>query len=292
MTRDAFAAATDVQQYLDLVGQLVKSDRPFRYTYMPSVAYARLSEFEERSRVYWYEILERAHCLAIAAIVRADRWLSSLIMAAEAENFPAFAASFRGLLESAADTRFSLGDVPKGLATAFPHAREAVSGKATRPTLAPDLENALIHFSHGRKVDKGECAPGVHAAKTMREYLSALQGATTGPLFSCYEELCNATHPAADSILYLLEERGDGALVFAERPDEKAITHLCDRGGAVVQLCVRESLVYPLMILRVVNRFELPELLTPGVEHISLNEVPLWREIEAQFRPVPGDTVH
>lgn len=292
MKPEAFASATGIQSHLGLLDRLVKADRPYQYTYMPSEQYAGLNEIQERNRVYWYEILERAHCGAIAAIVRLDRWLSSMVMAAEAENFLGFAAAFRGLLESSADARFALGDVPEGLAAAFVYAREAVSGKAKQMVLAPDLENNLIHFSHGRKVGKGEAAPETHTAKTMREYLGVLQGASTGPLFTCYEELCNATHPAADSVLYLLEKRNDGATVFAQRPDETAILDLCGRGGTVVQLCVRESLMYPIVILRLLNHFGLSELRTPMVEEISLDEVPLWREIETQLKSVLSGTIH
>ena len=292
MKRLAFAAATGIQPYLGMLDRLVKEDRPYQYTYVPSRQYSALSDLQERNRVYWYEIIERAHCGALVAIVRLDRWLSSMMMGAEAENFLAFAASFRGLLESTADARFALGDVPEGLAATFVHAREAVAGKARLMLLAPDLENDLIHFSHGRRVGKNESAPEVHAAKTMREYLGTLQGASTGPLFACYEELCNITHPAAESLLYLLEKRSDGATVFAARPDETAIQDLCNRGGAVVQLCVCESLVYPIIILRLLNQLGLPELQTPIVEEVSLDEVPLWREIEATLKSILSGTIH
>jgi len=49
------------------------------------------------------------------------------------QNYPdlilAFAAAFRGLLESAADTRYALGEVPKALASTFRLAHTAMRGQ-------------------------------------------------------------------------------------------------------------------------------------------------------------------
>lgn len=283
MNRKAFIEATGIDTYLMLLGRLVNANRPYQYTYMPSAQYQALNDPQERMRVYWFEILERARCSAIAALLRLERWLAAMSLTAESENFIAFAASFRGLLESAADTRFALGDVPKALAATFSYAHDAVWGKSRMMVLAPDLENDLIHFSHGRKLKKTESAPESHAAKTMREYLDSLQGASSGPLHVCYEELCNITHPAADSVLYLLEKRNNGSLAFAKRPDEQAISDLCTRGSTVVTFCVSESLIYPAVILRVINRFGLPELRTAAAEDVPLEHVPLWRDLESQL---------
>jgi hypothetical protein len=122
--------------------------------------------------------------------------------------------------------------------------------------------------------------------------MGALQGASTGPLCACYEELCNATHPAADSVHYLLEKRTDGATAFSLQPDEAAISDLCRRGGTVVELCVQECLIYPIIILRLINRFGLQELETPAAEEAWLDEVPLWREIEAQLTTSLKHTAH
>lgn len=286
MDFDTFIRATGIESYFSLLGSLLKADRPYRYTYVPAAQFGALNDLRERNRIYWYEILERAHCFSLVAVARMERWLASMMVTAEQDNFLGFAASFRGLLESAADTRFALGDVPIQLATTFGHAHDAVWNRSTIMVLAPDLEDDLIHFSHGRRVGKAESAPESHAAKTMREYLTALEGASTGSLFACYEELCGVTHPAADSVSYLLEKGNSGGIVFSVRPDEKAISDLCARGGTIVRLCVQQSLLYPIVNLRIINRFGLPELQTPVVEDVSLDSVPLWREVEAMLKSV------
>ena len=55
---------------------------------------------------------------------------------------------------------------------------------------------------------------------------------------------------------------------------------LCNRGGTVVTFCVSEVLILPIVILRLLNRFELVELRTPTVEGISMDDIPIWREVE------------
>jgi hypothetical protein len=277
---DQFVHVTGIKTYYPvLLGRLTSGLDSFSYHYMPIADYKHLGpNLRESMRVYWFEILERGHCASLLALLRLHRWLEAMRMAAEFQDFLGFAASFRGLLESAADSQHALGDVPNALAAAFPYAYEAVHGRAEALVLAPDLEDDLIHFSHARKLGKGEGAPETHAAKAMKEYLTSLQGAASGNLHDAYAELCNITHPAADSLLYLLVKGPDGSIAFSKHADEQKIQDLCGRGATVVTYCVSESMIYPAVILRIVNRFELPGLHTPAAEEVSLEYVQLWAD--------------
>jgi hypothetical protein len=280
--QEEFVKAIGIGSYYPLLlGRLVHATRTYQYSFMPIAEFERLTEVGERMRIYWFEILERAHFGAITALIRLERWLDAMRGAAESENFLGFASSVRGLVESAADTRYALGDVPRALAATFRYADGAVHGKATAVVLAPDLENDLIHFSHGRKLASGEEAPESHTARCMKEYLKALQGASTGPLHDCYAELCNITHPAAHSVLYLLEKKASGAISFRSDADDVAIRDLCARSRSVIAYAVSEAVTYPLVILRILNRFALPELRMVEAEEISLEHVRVWNEAEA-----------
>jgi hypothetical protein len=278
---DEFLRRTGVENYYPvLLDRLVSRLDAFSYEYMPMAEYEHLAaDIGASMRVYWFEMLERAHCDSLLALLRLQRWLEAMRVCAEAPNFLGFVASFRGLLESAADTRHALGGVPDALAAAFPLAYEAVHGRAKIRALAPDLENDLIHFSHARRLAKGEQAPDAHAARRMTEYLASLQGAPSGPLHDAYADLCNITHPAADSVLYLLEKDPDRRVAFASGADEEQLRELLDRGGSVVTFCVSESMIYPAVILRIVNRFDLPALRTPAVEDVSFEFVELWAAV-------------
>lgn len=281
MKQEQFVKATGIGNYYPaLLGTLVHAGRAYQYYYMPAAEFDLLADVGQRMRVYWFEILERAHCSAITALIRLERWLEAMRGAAELENFLGFASCVRGLVESAADTRYALGDVPGGLAATFAYSYGAVHGKAISVALAPDLENDLIHFLYGRRLKSGEEAPESHTAKRMKEYLNALQEESTGPLHDCYAELCNITHPAAHSVLYLLEKRASGAICFRSDPDGAAIHDLCARSRSVITYAVSEALTYPLVILRILNRFALAELRTLEAEEISLEHVAVWNEIE------------
>jgi hypothetical protein len=248
---------------------------------MPLAQFSKLTEVRERNRVYWYEILERAHCASFMSLLRLDRWLSMVESSAGAVNFVGFAASVRGAIESSADTRYALGDVPAGLASTFRLATRAVRGVLDTVVLAEDLENDLIHFSHGRKLRKGEePLHAGHITKTMQEYLNALEGGASGPVHECYAELCNVTHPAADSVLYLLEKKDDGSIIFCPTADEEAIQEFRQRWGNTLGFAISTSMLYPIMTLKILNRFGLKELRTPIVESISLENVEEWRVLD------------
>ena len=71
--------------------------------------------------------------------------------------------------------------------------------------------------------------------------------------------------------------------MFSSRADERSIVDLCNRGGTVVTFCVSEALMLPIVILRILNRFELVELRTPTAEGIGMDDIPLWREVETML---------
>jgi hypothetical protein len=275
-----FLQATHSESYAALLKSVLSGGRAYRYSFMPLDDYAAVADLRERNRIYWYELLERAHWSAFSSLLRADRWFDAMLVAAGAPNFLAFAAAFRGLLESAADSRYALGDVPEMLASVYPMARRAAAGTLGDIILvAPDLENSLIHFTHAAKIPKGATAPPEHSAKTMREYLIALQGAPEGPLHECYATLCNVTHPAADSVLYFYDRDGPGTARLQPDADEVAITEMAQGGGTVVAYCLSETLVYATVVLKLVNGFGIEELQTPAADAVSTDHVELWQQV-------------
>jgi hypothetical protein len=284
MEKQILFQRTATAEYAAVLAKLLREERTHRYTYMDIQQFAELSDVRERSRIYWYEIIERAHCASILALLRTERWLSAAVFGAEHKNFLAFAAAFRGLLESAADTRYALGEVPNVLASTFRLAQTAMRGQLSAIVVAPKLEEDLIHFSHGRKLARSEQAPDSHTAKTMQEYLNALERGPSGPMHDAYAELCNITHPAADSVLYLLERGPDGSIAFCSTADEEAIVELCERGGTVFAYALSESLMYPVTILKIINRFQIPELQVPEADSTAVVESSLWDEINEILR--------
>ncbi len=97
-------------QLVTMVDDLGSEHSTTRYFFMDDDEYEKLSHRDvgEAMQIYWTEILERAHIASVTAILRSRHWLSSVNLAYADRNVLAFAAAFRGLLESAADAATSL----------------------------------------------------------------------------------------------------------------------------------------------------------------------------------------
>ena len=74
------------------------------------------TDISQGMKMYWIEILLRAHMSASVSILRFERWMDGIIKSFVNNNFFVFSASFKSLIESAADTYDTLKDVPYGLA--------------------------------------------------------------------------------------------------------------------------------------------------------------------------------
>lgn len=96
----------DAAEYVRIIDGLGLEDLKTRYRFMPMKEYEdlMLKDTAAGMRVYWLEILARAHCCSTIAILRTRRWLSAMESSACENNLLSFAASFRGFLESAADS--------------------------------------------------------------------------------------------------------------------------------------------------------------------------------------------
>ena len=93
-------------QFIQMVDDLALKRLTKRYSFMAVNEYVDLlrSDVSEGMRVYWSETLERAHLASVTAVLRSRHWLSAVLSAQSDMNALAFAAAFRGLMESAADT--------------------------------------------------------------------------------------------------------------------------------------------------------------------------------------------
>jgi hypothetical protein len=126
---------------------------------------------EQAQAIYWREIILRIHLASCSALRRHGEWLRSLVSAVENDCLFGAYASYRGFLESAADSFYSVGPVPTTIAPHMPTILGRLEQKPTDTVLLPaDLESRLIHFMHGRKLERGESADPAHAAKQIREY--------------------------------------------------------------------------------------------------------------------------
>ena len=119
-TTAAFLARPEVVWASEQLSPLHSELRNFTYRVLDVEAFEVLLRHDSRrgQRIYWLELLYRAHLAAATTMLRQDRWLNAA--AATNANCLGFAAAFRGLLESAADASFSLRFVPRYIAERRP----------------------------------------------------------------------------------------------------------------------------------------------------------------------------
>ena len=140
------------------------------------------------------------------------------------------------------------------------------------------LEERLIHFSHGRKVGKAEIVPESHSALHMREYLNYLQDAKSGPVQDLYGELCEITHPAHDSVWCMLPKAGDSTWRLDTCFDRSFIDSLCTRNRDAIDLLLQGGLAPSLMTLGLINHMSVEPLRTQAVNRIDLSIIGRYSE--------------
>lgn len=265
------------------ISKLVERLEPFRYHFMPEDMYRRfLAESPmpyTAQSIYCTEILRRAHIAAVTSLIRADRWLKGILNAFDQNNYYVFAACFRGFLEFSADSHYVLAPIPRTLSEiAEPLCICLNKVPRTELYLFNELEDRLIHYSHARRIGKSEAVPPTHKAKTMREYLDYLQEHGEAALHDFYSELCEITHPAADSVLCMLETTDGSNITMNKEFDRDMMIYLSQRNSASTYWLFAQCISPALMTLGLINLMGIPELKTAALDHIDLSNVGRWSE--------------
>ncbi|PBQ03515.1 hypothetical protein CCL17_09255 [Pseudomonas congelans] len=248
------------------------------YTYMPSTEFKLLmkNDWKSGNKVYWLEMLGRAHLAAAASIIRAFRWSSGMTTCYGAGLFLPFCACFRALIESTADTYDSLSTVAIDLSKCRTDVNNILQLTATKGIIASELEEKLIHFSHARKLPKNNSSPTSHNAKQAANYVNTLEKAGLPGLYELYSELCQYTHPAAHSV---------ASSLLPTSADSFQLTTTCDLLQIELMIEKNKSLMLPLLmygfnpgalVLKVLMHFNAPQFHASGIRNIDLSGVGGW----------------
>lgn len=242
---------------------------------------------ERAQAIYWREMTLRIHLACCASLLRHADWLNTLLLAIENDNFFGTLAACRGFLESAADTFYSIGAVPKALAPNLALIRARIKEKPSDTIfLSKELEDALIHFSHGRKLQRNEAAEPMHAAKQMREYLESLRRGGVSEVHDYYSQLCSITHPSAETVMLWFEGEKDRDQVIWRRTSDEHRARI-DRfllgWKETNELVVTAGFMPALMSLRILHKLDfLPKI--PSLKLLPLEKMPAWKEFERHLR--------
>jgi len=259
-----------------------------RYTFEDLAQFERKSSDEVTGReysgrVYWTEMLYRAHMASVASVFRTTRWVNVAIREYEVGSLYGCASACRSLIESAGDITHSLGPVPHTLARIKDAVKAEISGKGGEVAiLSADLEDSLIHFTHARKVAKAEMAPESHKAKPSFQYIDQVDRMQIAGVKTFYAKLCEIVHPAADSVAVTFVAH-DGAWLVDPCNETHVLEAMIAERRDTLEGVLMASYNAPLLILKVLHVFGMFTKLA-GLRKYRFDEIPEWKKIEAALR--------
>jgi len=279
--KEVFGKAGNVFQPLveSITAEVVGS----KYTFLDPEDFKRLPP-KEMMRVYWTEMLYRAHWGASSNLLRHKRWANAcLALYHPNANYIAFCAALRGLTEAGADASYSLGNVPLTLAENYGSIVTALRRKAQVFTACKDLENMLIHFQFARKLEKFEQALDVHKAELSATYIASIEHPDKSLIKPLYAHLCQVVHPAAQSLLWMSPAETEN-IEISHGDDKTWITALCEDYRKAIEWVQMQSVNSSIFVLKVLNLFPIEEVKTKRVENINMSSMPLWHKIDRALK--------
>jgi hypothetical protein len=253
-----------------------------------------VSEFERKGsnptygrsylgKTYWRETLSRAHMASVASILRTTRWVDAAVREYRAGSLFGWASACRSLLEAAGDSGHSLGAVPLTLAHLHRKIQVEINGQGFGPPMVSrELEDALIHFTHARKLKKGDPAPESHRARQSWEYVKFIEDMNINGAKELYAYLCELVHPAAESVstMFVLQEGG----WTVSLKNEQAVLEIkrCENRNLLSNVLMA-AYNPPFMTLKVLHKFGVFAQINE-LRKYDFSNIPLWQKSEVALR--------
>jgi hypothetical protein len=285
-----------INHYLKLGKTINVELDKFNYTYsiQDNSIFASNKNVIEMQKLYWQEMLQRAHWAALSALLRNLQWLKGVDSSNREKNFLAFASNLRALLESCGDSLHALQMVAPTLAEHNKVIKDILVGRGdpNKVYIIKDLENSLIHFSYARKVTKTEKIahhiPEYQIAKQTVEYLKILDNKIeNGPISQLYSWLCQFGHPSGYSTMYLFESgysEPHHILRYIKDADEKQISGLYKEFNEEIVNALMLGLNPSLIILKTINHFAYKPVYTDFADKVDLSQLNSWIKIDEKLK--------
>lgn len=161
-----------------------------------------------------------------------------------------------------------------------------IDGKGAGPMMiSSELEDTLIHFTHGRKLSKGEDVPRTHRAKQPWEHIRRIEEMNIDGVKELYSELCELAHPAADSVStwFFLEGDRFGAKSNSQPSQPSQLDVNASHASRILSEVLMAAYNSPIITLRVLHKFGLFSQIE-ALRKYQLDEIPAWRKINALLK--------
>lgn len=270
----------DLLDTYESLNSLRQSNDEWRYVFMADDEFRELMTEDalRASGVYWKEILYRAHIVCLVSAFKTLRWIESLD--STFENYYGFCASLRGLLESCADAFYTLRSVPLTLAKDFFVIKVQIGERSSVLTTHAPLEDLLIHYIQATKLIHSQAKqyPDSFKAKTIKEYLSAMDDEELNALYQC---LCGISHPAYEATKIFLFLHDDQTIVCNDsfEMEKVMIRDTLKFYAPALSRMMRSYMNNLVSVLLVLNEFEIEGLTTTIGSELVFKQTGIWEEI-------------
>ncbi len=139
---------------------------------------------------------------------------------------------------------------------------------------AAELEDMLIHFTHARRLPKGQAAPQSHAALKNGDYIVAMEeqadDSDKGGLLRPYSALCELSHPASASLLWRWTMASTTRVVVAKEGERQALRSLVEQHRSAINLSAHLPYRIAILALRTLNRLPFKPVRTLAADAVLL----------------------
>lgn len=257
----------------------------FVYNFISEQRFERIAQ-EDISKAgtqYWQEILDRVHFSSATSIIRTVNWINAIDAAYESDNFLSFLSSVRSLTEFSGDAVHSLNQVPLTLAKNNSNIRKMLNGKAKAIFASKELEDALIHYTHARKLKPHDASVEAHRAKQTYEYVKELEPYAP-KIYEMYTELCAYAHPAAQSVGAHMSPLTEDEWVLIVDPGHELISAFISNWRSQYAELPMIATNQAICSLKILSLLDEKRYGTDLISRLNLSGIPLWNKCKSHIR--------
>lgn len=270
----------EASQFIPIINKILSEVKNHKYHFMNESEFTSLTQTSpsEGQSQYMKELLYRANFGSLSAIAKNYEWLRGMHNSYEAGLYLPFASSFRCLIESAADSYFSLSNLCSTLSKNIKNINISINQNSPNFYIYTDLESQLIHYSHARRLNSGESAPDSHKAETAVRYVKKLDEETNSDFYDCYSELCQLSHPAAQGVLHMMIPINDQDFIFEHKFGKEKIDALLEKHRDKFSTLLTFAFNPSILALKVINHIQLNELHVEPVNELNMDHIVAWQK--------------
>lgn len=257
---------------------LRESKAEWRYNFMNEIEYSKVQEPKVLANIYWSEMLSRVHIIVLISSYKTLRWIEA--MDNNSSNYYGFCSSLRGLIESVADTFYTLRNVPLTLARDFDAIKKQINENSSVLITHEKLESELLHYIQATKLDKLQKGiyPNSFNSKQIREYLDSLDNPK---IIDLYSYLCGISHPAFESNqIFVFLDKGETIICndsFAL--EAELIDVIIEENSETLSNLFRLYMNNLISVIILLNEFKIDKIFIDISFETEFKKNDIWRQI-------------